>query len=179
MAVQQAHDLADVLRLHLRLIALDIDHHLGLQLAGDLGDAVGPGLVVRAGEPRRDPGELGRSHQRGIIGAHHHRRRAISLGSLAAGMGDERLATLGQQELLWQTGGGSAGGDENGDGCRHDVSKGANVAETLASQCSGFGQWVVQCRATPGATRNAGISPRYRHSGGAARRCAPVTRDGP
>ena len=102
--VEQADDLAHHLRLHQRLITLNVDEQVTLHLGGHLGHPVRTGGVVGAGHYHGNAVALAGGLNSLVVGGHIHRVQLLHLFGLAVHPPDHGAAADVRQGLAGEAG---------------------------------------------------------------------------
>ena len=101
-------------RLDERFVALEVDDDVGVEAAGDLGDAVGAAGVVAARHLDAAAEAVDGGDDARVVGGDDDGIDAAGLAGAFVDVLDEVLAGLAEQRLAGQAGGGVAGGDDDG-----------------------------------------------------------------
>jgi hypothetical protein len=102
----------DVPGIHLRLVALDVDHDVAREPLDRLGHAIRPAPVLRRGHHRLAAGLPHRVRDARVVGGHDDPFRAPREPGLPQDVDHERQSGLAEQGLAGQPGGAVARGDD-------------------------------------------------------------------
>ena len=97
-----------------RFVALKIDEQIGVDLLGDLGNAIRAAGMIAAGHHHAAAKRLDGGDDARIVGGDEDGRGALRLTGTFVDVLDEILAGFAQQRFAGQTRGSVAGGDDDG-----------------------------------------------------------------